>query len=104
MATDNERDSQIAASLMNAGVGKAFHQRTLSTLGSNGEALLQWSKEVSKKELAMGHGWNIVGPSANAYATFIVLARAVHLGGCMVRVVPLRRLVSQIIRVSHESI
>lgn len=91
-----ERQKAIAGSLSDAGIGRAFHSRTLSEL-SRGAALKAWVESEARTDIPAGKAWNIVGPTAEARDTMILLARGMHLSGYGCRVVPLRRLVAQIV-------
>lgn len=77
----------IAHSLTVAGVGTAFHHRYLKDI-PNGEFFREWVATYAGEEISSGKGITIVGPGVKARAAFIILARAVHLFGRKVRVVP----------------
>jgi hypothetical protein len=86
----------IAHSLISAGIGRAYHKRSISEV-PNGQFFRQWVGEHARDEVSSGRGITIAGSGTNARDAFLLLARAVHLYGLKARVVPLRRLVAQIV-------
>lgn len=88
----------IGQSLLAAGIGRAYHQRTVAEV-PHGDFFRQWITEHARDEVNAGRGITIVGASATARDAFVLLARGVHLSGMKVRLVPLRRLIAQIV---HE--
>lgn len=91
-----ETDRLVRQSLIEAGIGRAYHDRTLSDLGDHGVTAKEWLDTVGKSDVRSGRGWNIIGATARAYDTTMVLARGVHLKGIDTRIVSLRRLIGQI--------
>ena len=90
MSTDHafQKKASIADSLIKAGIGSAFHSRSLTEFDP---ALVEWVNE--KRALASeGKGLSLIG-DYNAYQATILLARAMHLKGYHSLVVPLRTLV-----------
>lgn len=88
-------NAKIADSLAAAGVGKAYHHRQLSEL-ADGELLKTWLFQAGRIDVRTGKGWTILGKGSKAYDTAILLGRALHLKGLKTRIVPLRKLVSQL--------
>ena len=89
--TDHQ-DQQLKAvttSLINAGVGTAFHKRHL---GDVAPALVEPAKGPLLTTAREGRGITLVGRD-RAYDGAVLLARAMHLQGVGSLVVPLRRLV-----------
>lgn len=98
MSTAHQKQTNdgIARSLTAAGVGSAFHHRYLRDV-ANEEFFRDWVATHAGDEITPGKGITIVGPGVKARDAFIILARAVHLSGRRVRVVPLSRLIAQIV-------
>lgn len=95
---DNHKEqinSKISDSLTAAGVGRAYHHRQLSEL-RDGELLKTWLFQTGRTDVRTGKGWTIIGKGSAAYDTSVLLGRALHLKGLKTRIVPLRKLVSQL--------
>jgi hypothetical protein len=90
-----QRQRAIRASLVNAGIGRAYHERHLSDVAP---ALVDPAKDLAR--VRSGHGYTLVGTD-HAYDAAVVMARALHLQGLPVVIVPLRRLVKWI---EHETV
>lgn len=88
-------DDGVQQSLLRAGIGRAFHRRSLTEL-PRGEQLAAWVRTEAKADLAAGRGWTVQGTGIGAYDHVVLLARAMHLSGMGVRVVPLRKLLKLI--------
>lgn len=89
-------NDKIAESLVLAGIGRAYHQRTLSDV--SGGVVLQAliADGTARSEVQEGRGWNIIGLHSTAYDAAILLARGLHLSGLKARVASLTRLLNQI--------
>jgi hypothetical protein len=90
-----QQSDAIAASLTIAGIGRAYHKRTLAEL-ADGAMLKTWLTEHARDEIGSGKGWTVTGPGAAAYDATVLLARAIHLSGRKVRLTTLRRLTVQV--------
>lgn len=88
-------NAKVADSLLSAGIGRAYHHRKINDL-PDGDLLHSWVMGVARDEVLAGKGWTIIGKGSNAYDTAIVLSRGLHLRRLKTRVVPLRKLVSQL--------
>jgi hypothetical protein len=87
----------VAASLTEAGIGAAYHKRTLDDLPNGaGPNVRKWVEECAREEMRAGTGWTVIGSGAVSRDAIMLIARAVHLSGFTARVLPLRRLVAQV--------
>lgn len=83
-----QKKESINDSLTKAGIGSAFHSRSLTEFDP---VLVEWVNN-SRALVSEGQGLSLIG-DYNAYQATILLARAMHLKGYHSLVVPLRTLV-----------
>lgn len=93
--TDDRAKQQsraIAQSLTRAGIGRAYHPRTLAT-APQGSTLATWVRDEGRVDVARGKGVTFVGRGAESMDLAILTARGLHLLGIAALVTSLRKLV-----------
>lgn len=75
-------------SLSNAGIGRSYHRRSLSEVGS--AELVEWVTNPFE-HLRNGEGWTFIGTTL-AYDAAILTARGLHIQGQGALILPLHRL------------
>jgi hypothetical protein len=87
-----QRRKGIVLSLENAGIGRAYHSRSLTEYPKTGVG--DWIKSgQGKTDVRSGKGRNFIGGGSAAYDLAMLTARGLHLSGVASYIVPLRRLV-----------
>jgi hypothetical protein len=95
LSPENKRaiSEGLMLSLIDAGIGKTFHQRSL-TETPLGESIRQWLVTEGRTTMQAGCGLSVLG--FNTRDTFILAARACHLSGIPVQVSSVSRLIALI--------
>lgn len=89
--------AEVSASMLRAGIGRAYHNRALGKMGTKAaEELTTWVKGDSGDDLRSGRGITFNGSGTGAYDHFMLVARGLHLTGRSVRVTPLLYLIKVI--------
>jgi hypothetical protein len=95
LSHSEQRRRGVALSLENAGIGRAYHSRSLGeATGGAISGLPTWIKSgEAATEVRAGKGVTFIGDGAAAYDLAILTARGLHVTGVSSFAVPLRRLV-----------
>lgn len=85
-----EINDEVRLSLTEAGIGKAYHFKTLDDLGAAGRGALEWMKRNSE---ALRRGtWSAVFDGTGTTDVLKLMARGMHINGIGCRVLPLVRM------------
>lgn len=87
---DQQRESRIAA-LAEAGIGRAYANRTLDDAGETGTALKAWMI-ANVTRIENGHGFDFRGSGAKSVELVMLAARGLLFMGQAVRIIPLVKL------------